>query len=83
MLTFYMKLYWSRNQRRLLSRCSAGKTFPNCYQKYGPKRLFYFSAGQWGSPRSQINHRSAKTGHTRVLYSSYIMASEQSRFPWL
>jgi len=37
--TLGLHWFWSKNQRHLLTRCSAGIT---CYQKSGPKRLSYF-----------------------------------------
>ena len=57
---------WSKNHRGLLWRCSAGTTSATCYQKSGPRRLFYFSAGQCSSPQSRRNHRNAKERHTRL-----------------
>jgi len=59
MPAFYTKLFWSNNQRCLFSQCSAGTTSSTCYQKSGPRRLFYFSAGQCASSQGQINHQNA------------------------
>jgi len=67
-----------KNQRRLFSQCSDGSTSSTCYQKYGPRRLFYFSAGQCTRPQSQIDHQNAKKRHSR--HYSHIMVSEQYRF---
>jgi len=62
---------WSKSHQRLLSLCSAGTPYSICYQKSGPRRLFYFSAGQCVSPQSRRNHRLAKKRQTR-LHSSHI-----------
>jgi len=53
----HLDLYWSwsKNHRPLLSRCSAGTTSSTCYQKSGPRRLFYFSAGQPIEPEKPSN----------------------------
>jgi len=68
------------DQRRLFSQYPDGTTSsrPTSYQKYDPRRLFYFSAAQYTSPQGQINHQNAKMRHSRQC--SLIMVSEQSRF---